>query len=330
MNFSISFNQDINPDRYNPTHNDNYFTMSNIFTFNLNEQKLDEGNFFNDYYILSKFPAPDESIFNNTYNEKLNQLNKKDNKTINNSYSQNIKSNKVSQSMSTTKLEIEKSMKNNYKNRKIGVKRKSNNSNIHDKYSDDNIMRKIKNLVLNYTLKFLNSKIKDIYKGNIGNGIIKKELVPLNHSVKCDTTIEFNRKFINKTLKEIFSENISSRFKYYLPNRNDIIINRLLKDKDEKKRLYFQRLFNLKFIQCIEAFSGANICEELKGFAQFEDIKKELDDEPQYIDKFQYYLTNFELIIKERKGRNKKQKQKNEEKEKEKEFKIIIDSKIQI
>ena len=106
------------------------------------------------------------------------------------------------------------------------------------------------------------------------------------------------------------------------------IINRLLKDKDEKKRLFFQRLFNLKFIQCIEAFSGANICEELKGFAQFEDIKKEMDDEPQYIDKFQYYLTNFELIIKERKGRNKKQKQKNEEKEKEKELKIIIDSKI--
>ena len=87
-----------------------------------------------------------------------------------------------------------------------------------------------------------------------------------------------------------------------------------MNDIDEKKRLYFQRLFNIKFIQCIEAFSGTNNYEELKGFAQFENIKKELDDEQQYIDKFQFYLENFELIIKERKGRNKKQKQKNEEK----------------
>ena len=313
MNFPISFNQDINQDMYYPAHNDNYFSMSNLFTFNLNEQKLEESNIFNDYYILSKFQAPDESIIYNNYNEKINQLNKNDNKTINNY--ENKKSSKDIQSMSKDKLEIEKSLKNNKKKGKICIKRKRNNSNIHDKYSYDNIIRKIKILVLNYTLKFLNLKIKDIYKGNIGNGIFKKELVPLNHNVKYDTTIELNHKFINKTLKEIFSENISSRFKsYYLPNRNDIIINRLLNDIDEKKRLYFQRLFNIKFIQCIEAFSGTNNYEELKGFAQFENIKKELDDEQQYIDKFQFYLENFELIIKERKGRNKKQKQKNEEK----------------
>ena len=199
MNFPISFNQDINQDMYYPAHNDNYFSMSNLFTFNLNEQKLEESNIFNDYYILSKFQAPDESIIYNNYNEKINQLNKNDNKTINNY--ENKKSSKDIQSMSKDKLEIEKSLKNNKKKGKICIKRKRNNSNIHDKYSYDNIIRKIKILVLNYTLKFLNLKIKDIYKGNIGNGIFKKELVPLNHNVKYDTTIEFNHKFINKTLK---------------------------------------------------------------------------------------------------------------------------------
>ena len=312
MNFSFNFNQDINTDIYSPIHYDNYYNISSTFNINLNEQKNDDNNTFNDYYIFSKFLPPDESLTN--YNEKLN-LEKKDNKIINN-YDAKNKTIDVNQSMNIDKLEIKKSHKN-FKNKgKIAVKRKRNNYNIHDKYANDNIIRKIKNLVLNSTLKFLNIKIKDIYRGNIGNGIIKKELVPLNQSVKYNTSIEYNKQFINKTLKEIFASKISSRYKsYYLPNRNDLIINRLLNDKDKNKALFFKRLFNIKFIQCIQAFSGVDICEELKGFAQFEDIKKDFNEEPQYIDKLQYYLSNFELIINERKGRKNKTKTKNEKKE---------------
>ena len=187
----------------------------------------------------------------------------------------------------------------------IGLKRKRDNCNIHDKYANDNLRRKAKNLVLNYTLKFINKKIKDIYKGNIGTGIIKKELVPLNNSIKNDATIGYCKNLIYKTLKDIFSENNSSRFKAYsFPNKND---------KDENKRLFFQRLFNIIFIQCIEAFSGTHNYEELKGFVKFDDIKDEFDEESEYIDKLEYYLRNFENLIKERKGRNKKNKK--EEKE---------------
>ena len=303
MNFHFNSNQESNQEILNNTHNDNYFTISSEHYFNPNEQKLDNGNIFNDYYILSKFPNPDDSI---QQNEKRNLQNKKDIKLINRFNTKKIKSN-VNQTRSTELAYSEKSKKHFNKKCKISIKNKC--CNIHDKYADDNLRRKIKNLVLNYTLKFINIKIKDIYKGNIGYGIIKKELFPLQCSIKFDTTIEHNKLFINKTLKEIFSENISSRFKsYYFPNRNNIIINRLLNDKDEKKRLFFQKLFNIKFIQCIEAFSGADNCEELKGFKQFQEIKKDFDDEPKYIDKFEYYLRNFELIIKERKGNIKKKK----------------------
>ena len=308
MNFHIDSNQDNNQDISDHTQHDNYFTISSIYTFNPNEQKLENG-ILNDYYILSKFPTPDDNIINQ--NEKQNLLNKKDNKPINIFDNKNIIS-KVSQTMNTYIVETEKTKKI-FKKKYIGKKRKRKDYNRHDKYADDNVRRKVKNLVLNYTLKFINIKIKDIYKGNIGNGVIRKELVPLNHSIKYDSTIENNKIFINKTLKEIFSENISSRFKsYYFPNRNNIIINRLLDDKDEKKRLFFQRLFNIKFIQCVEAFSGADNCEELKGFIKFDDIKKDFDDESKYIDKLEYYLRNFEIIIKNRKGKMKK-KQKIEE-----------------
>ena len=304
MNFHINSNLDNNQDISNHTQHDNYFTVSSIYTFNPNEQKLENG-IFNDYYILSKFPTPEENIINQ--NEKQNLLNRKDNKSINNFDNKNIIS-KVSQTMNIALVEEEKTKKLSKKKYKIGKKRKRKHYSTHDKYADDNIRRKIKNLVLNYTLKFINIKIKDIYKGNIGNGVIRKEIVPLNNSIKYDTTIEHNKIFINKTLKEIFSENISSRFKsYYFPNRNDIIINRLLNDKDENKRLFFQRLFNIRFIQCVEAFSGVDNCEELKGFIKFDDIKKYFDDESKYIDKLKYYLRNFEIIIKNRKGKIKKQ-----------------------
>ena len=105
------------------------------------------------------------------------------------------------------------------------------------------LLEKQKIFVLNYTLKFINKKIKYIYKGNIGNGIIKKKLVPLNHSIKNDTTIGYCKNLIYKTLKDIFSANISSRFKAYsFPNNNGIIINRLLNDKDENKKLFFPKI----------------------------------------------------------------------------------------
>ena len=83
------------------------------------------------------------------------------------------------------------------------------------------------------------------------------------------------------------------------------------------KNYFFQRLFNVSFIQCIEAFSGTKNYEELKGFVQFDDIKNEFDEEPEYIDKLEYYLRNFENLIKERKRRNKRDKKE----EKEKDFK---------
>jgi len=35
----------------------------------------------------------------------------------------------------------------------------------------------VKNIVLEYTLKYLNKQIKEIYEGDIGEGIYKKELL---------------------------------------------------------------------------------------------------------------------------------------------------------
>ena len=298
-----SFNQYINNSQ-----DDNYLTISNLYSVNPNEPKLEDSNVLNDFFNLSKSTQLDGVINNIEPSEKQNL------QVINENIIKNS-SNKLNNTASTYPVEIEQYINNLKSKCHIDLKRKRDDYNKHDKFADDNLRRKTKNLVLKYTLKFLNTKIKDMYQGNIGNGIIRKELVPLHNSIKNNATIGFNKKLIYKTLKDIFSENISSRFKAFsFPNKNEIIIKKLLNDKDENRRLFFQKLFNITFIQCIEVFSGTKNYEELKGFAKFDDIKKEFDDEHEYIEKIEYYLINFENLIKERKGRTKKNKKNQKEK----------------
>ena len=58
-------------------------------------------------------------------------------------------------------------------------------------------------------MKFINQRIYNAYDGNIGEGILKKELVKLEQSQKMNSSAEFNKEFLNKTLKEILSQIIS-------------------------------------------------------------------------------------------------------------------------
>ena len=149
----------------------------------------------------------------------------------------------------------EDSQKNLFKI-KIGKKRKINNEEIqkrdvedleHNKFSDSNMRRKCKHLVLKNTLDFINKKIRSIYNGNIGNGLLKKELQTINQFQKHNANLNFNKEFLNKTLGQIFSDNLSTRFTNIPLNHNKMIINSLINEKDENKRIYFNKLFNVNF-----------------------------------------------------------------------------------
>ena len=181
----------------------------------------------------------------------------------------------------------------------------------HNKYSDDNIRRKCKHLVLKHLLEFLNYKIRNIYNGNIGNGIFKKELQILNQSQKSDATINFNRIFLTKTIGEIFSENISGRFTNYPIYHNKVLINKLMNENDEQKRIYFNNLFNLNFIQCLKHFRGEEKIDLLDGLKCFKDIKNDIIDKyekdgDEYYNTLFYYLNNYERIINNKKSRKRK------------------------
>lgn len=178
----------------------------------------------------------------------------------------------------------------------------------HNKFSDDNLRRKCKHLVIKSAMELTNNKIKEIYNGNIGKGIFRKELQTLNQSQKSNATINYNKDFLTKTLKNIFSEKISSRITNLLPSHNKLLIEKLLNEEDENKRIYFNKLFNINFIQCLNHFIGKERIYELEGLKCFNEIKDEIlkkytEDGQDYIESLEYYLQNYEDIIYKKRSR---------------------------
>ena len=209
---------------------------------------------------------------------------------------------------------------NNKEEKKRGRKRKRENNNdnedsvdkkAHNKFSDDNLRKKCKNTILKYALKFINEKIKEKYKNKIGHGKFKKELKILNQEKKAKSTVDFDKSFLTKTLKDIFSGDISARFYNFSKDYNKELIKSLIQDKEEDRKQYFIKLFNITFIECLKYFredEEALITEELNGFKKISLIKDELIKKHgnDYVEIFNHYLNNFEEIIINKKGRNRR------------------------
>ena len=178
----------------------------------------------------------------------------------------------------------------------LGRKKKdSSKENRHDKYAKDNIIKKIKTTLLNYLFNFINLVISNRYNGNIGHDVFEKQLLQINK--KEIRSSEFNQRVLNITLKEIFSGTYSTKYKdLYESSHNSDLIKQLLNEEDEEKRQFFNSLFNLTFIDCINHLRGNNI-EQLHGLGPLNNILKDYEDEPEYKKELEFYFDNFEKII---------------------------------
>ena len=188
----------------------------------------------------------------------------------------------------------------------------------HTKFSYDNLERKIKSIVLKYLREFINKKLKQIYKNKIGKGIMIKKFLEIKGRQVADAHINYNKEFIKKTLGSILSDTISSRYTSFKQNHNQLLIERLKTDEDENKREYFEKLFNLTFIDCVNHFIGNEKFEVLEGMTLFEEMKsnhKELKkmsinfddkDYEEYIEVLKDHLERFNSILGRKKGRDRK------------------------
>ena len=187
--------------------------------------------------------------------------------------------------------------------RKRGRKVKGSNSGEHNKFSDDNLRRKVKHLVLKNVFDFINEKIRSMYRV-INKGIFTKQLLTINQKQISDATILFNKKFLEKPLKDIFSVEISKRYTNYLESHNKNLINFLMnEEEDENKRVYFNNLFNLKFIECLEHFRGTADYIHLEGMKTFDEIKDDFAKDKNYLDVLTNYVEEYENITRNKKER---------------------------
>lgn len=195
------------------------------------------------------------------------------------------------------------------------IRKRKNDDKEHNKYSDDNLRRRIKHLVIKALQNFLNNLIKTLYHDNIGKGLLKKKFQTLNQSQIFNSKIDFNKQFLSKNIKEIFSEDVSSRITNYSIDYNRKLINYLLNEKDEYIKNYLDKIFSLKFIDCLNHFYGKKQIELLNGLKCYEDIKMEFlekyEDGEDYCKSLEYYMDNFETIINNKRGRKSRKKNNN-------------------
>ena len=146
---------------------------------------------------------------------------------------------------------------------------------------------------------------------------MKKKILDINKQQVAITNIDYNQKFIKKTIGTILSDTISTRFTNYRPKHNEELIKRLKEDENKNIREYFEKLFNLTFLDCVDHFIGNEKLEILEGMTLFEEIKDDhaqlekrnidLNDES-YLENLKYYFENYESILKAKKSRNRKTK----------------------
>ena len=190
--------------------------------------------------------------------------------------------------------------------KKRGRKSKSEKNNEengeHNKYSNDNMQRKIKHLIIKNTQDLINYNISE-------KDFSSPKLLTLNQEQIFNSKVEFNKAFLQKTLKDIFSENISNR--YHKPSDyNKTLIDNLINSGKEENKIFFKKLFDVKFIECLEHFRKSKEIDVLKGLTLFDDLinyKKDKNFEDKaYVKGIRQLLMNYETIIGQKKERNRK------------------------
>lgn len=191
-------------------------------------------------------------------------------------------------------------------NKILGKKRKASNlKRKHNKFCDDNLRRKIKHIIISNLLNFINKKIYDFYDGDLGEGMLIKKFLTLKHEQTANAIIDYNIKFLDKKIADILSDDISTIYTNYPKEHNKNLIRKLIEDKDKDINInnYFINLFQLTFLQCLKHFRKSENIKELEGFIDYDEFLKQFNQEKDYKECLEYYIQNYEEIIRAKKSR---------------------------
>ena len=245
------------------------------------------------------------SIFdkeNEAYLTKNNKINSQQ-QNKNNFTEENLKITKENEINCIIKNENDRKNKDSINKNHLGRKKLgSHQIGKHNKYSEDNVIRKIKSLLLSYILNFVNNYIKKVYNGNIGKGIFEKKLKKISQLQVLDS--KKDKDFLSRNLKDIFSDKISGKYSCYSLDHNEKVIDALLNEENLEKRKQIEILFSFTFSNLLNYIIGKEIIPELAGLEKLEQICHKFENDQEYYHLIKHYIINFEDIIMRKKIRN--------------------------
>ena len=238
--------------------------------------------------------SKENDLLDNFHNDELNNTIKDDTKEKKNIYlNLNIFNNinfTIDNSINYKSNNIKFDIKKEYLNKK----RKNNfecNNNNH--YIPDYDLKKIRSMILDCLIEYINNKIKQFKKNKISVGICKLQFLPINKEKLYHSKIEIDKQFLNKQIKELLSWDISKKYTNYLRDQNSQLVQTLISSENGE---YFRDLFELTFLDCLKYINGTKNSTLLDGFPEIEEIvvSKGIKNK-QDIERYTNYIKNYEI-----------------------------------
>ena len=95
-------------------------------------------------------------------------------------------------------------------------------------------------------------------------------------------------------------------------DHNKLLIHNLINENNEYIKNYFNKIFNLQFIEVVDHFIGKkhiDILNELECYEDFKDnVVEQYKDKEDYSDTLKFYLNNYEERVFIKKGRKSRKK----------------------
>ena len=191
---------------------------------------------------------------------------------------------------------------NNEEKKMLGKKRKKK------LLCGDNLIKNTRTTLLKYIFDFINEKIRILLNNEIGKSICLKQFIKIEKDKLYHSNVEYDKNFLNKKLKDILSFKISGKYSNFLDNHNINLVQYLI--SHEKIGNYFQSLFNLSFLNCLDYINGKENNELLNGLPKVDEIiekeEKDLDDYEKIF--YKDFIKDYDNIIKNKNSRNQKNK----------------------
>ena len=208
--------------------------------------------------------------------------------------------------------------------KKLGRKRK-NSSEVgnHTRNNMDNMIRKIKVILKEAILKFINSKLEEMfqqkYKITIEGKEYKIKLLNISQEKVKNTNVEFNRKLFNETIRDFLSEKICKNFTKYPKDLNKILIETFYEIEIGDK---ITCILDKTFLECLRYFRMDDDIFNTPEYSCLKGLEKDFlnlrqnlsikNYDEAYINKLIGLIKNFEKVYENKKSRKpRKQKFKN-------------------